>query len=220
MAEPVVPVAAPVRQLMTNPVPIGVAGFALTTFALGLYTCGQFNAKGEVLIYVLAAFYGGLTQFIAGFFALRRGDLFPASFMTTYGAFWFTFVGLNVYVVPHAGAAGAQAASIFLIVWSVITFIFLVASLFTNWVVLVTFAEFMVTLIVLDIASVGASTGLDHVGGYLEMVLGFLAWYIVLGEIVNDMANRVIFPFPLTPFHVQPTVGGDPAAALRDAGAR
>ncbi len=35
----------PSHPFITNPVPVGVAGFALTTFMLGLYTSGQFSAK-------------------------------------------------------------------------------------------------------------------------------------------------------------------------------
>ena len=81
--------------------PVGVAGFALTTFTLGLYTTGQFNAQGEVVVLALAAFYGGLTHFIAGFFALAKGELFAAAFMTSYGAFWFSFVALNLFDVPE-----------------------------------------------------------------------------------------------------------------------
>lgn len=200
------------RNLMANPVPVGVAGFALTTFTLGLYTSGNFNAKGEVVVFALAAFYGGLTQFIAGFFALSRGDLFPAAFMTTYGAFWFTFVALNLYAAPAAGSAAPQAVSIFLIMWTVITAIFWVASFWTNWVVFITFTEFIVTLIILDIGSVANNMGLNHVGGYLEMALGALAWYVVLGEVVNDVSGRALFPFPLTPVHLLPTVQGEPTA--------
>jgi succinate-acetate transporter protein len=202
----------PLRNLIANPVPVGVAGFALTTFTLGLYTSGNFNSKGEVMVFALAAFYGGLTQFIAGFFALSRGDLFPAVFMTTYGAFWFSFVALNLYAAPAAGSAATQAVSIFLIMWTVITAIFWVASFWTNWVVFITFTEFIVTLIILDIASVANNTTLSHVGGYLELVLGALAWYVVLGEVVNDVSGRAYFPFPLTPVHLLPTVQGEPVA--------
>jgi succinate-acetate transporter protein len=202
----------PLRNLIANPVPAGVAGFALTTFTLGLYTSGNYNTKGEVVVFALAAFYGGLTQFVAGWFAMARGDLFPAAFMTTYGAFWLTFVALNLFVVPAAGAAATQAVSIFLIMWTVITFIFTVASFFTNWVVFITFVEFLATIIILDVASVQANSGLQHVGGYLEMVLGALAWYVVLGEVVNDVAGRALFPFPLTPVHLLPTVKGEPAS--------
>jgi succinate-acetate transporter protein len=200
--------ATPVRQLICNPVPIGVAGFALTTFTLGLYTCGQFNAKGIVLVFVFAAFYGGLTQFIAGLFAARRGDLFAAVFMTTYGAFWASYVGLQLYVVPRAGSATAQAVTVFLVVWTVITFIFLLASFFTNWVVLFTFAEFVVTLVVLDISSTMSNTGLADAGGYLTIILGALGWFIVGGEMINDMAKRQIVPFPATPWN-KPAVAAD-----------
>lgn len=197
---------------MANPVPVGVAGFALTTFTLGLYTSGNFNTKGEILVFGLAAFYGGLTQFIAGWFALSRGDIFPAAFMTTYGAFWFSFIALNLFVVPAAGAGAAQAGTIFLVMWTVITVIFCIASAWTNWVVLIVFTEFVATLIVLIIGSWTANTTINHVGGYLEMVLGALAWFVVIGEIVNDVSSRALFPFPPTPWQHAPTVLREPVA--------
>ena len=78
MTETVVSPSQPVeprRSLIANPVPVGVAGFALTTFTLGLYTSGQFDAMGSVLVLALAAFYGVLVQLVAGFFALAKGDL-------------------------------------------------------------------------------------------------------------------------------------------------
>lgn len=213
MAQPVTQAPAAALSRISNPVPIGVAGFALTTFTLGMYTAGIFNPKGMILVFALAAFYGGLTQFIAGFFALARGDLFPAAFMTTYGAFWFTFVALYLFVIPHAGpVAGPQAAGVYLIMWTVITFIFFIASLFTNWVVVIVFAEFVLTLIILDLATLGGMTGLTTVGGYLEMILGALAWFVVAGEIINDVSGRALVPFPVTPFHNLPTVSGEPTA--------
>lgn len=214
MAEPVArtPSPTPVApiQAIANPVPVGVAGFALTTFTLGLYTSGNFNAKGEVLVLGLAAFYGGLTQFIAGWFALSRGDIFPAAFMTTYGAFWASYVALVVYVVPRAGDGASQAATIFLVMWTVITFIFTISSAWTNWVVLFTFTEFLATIIVLDIGSWAANTSITHAGGYMEMILGVLAWFVVCGEIVNDVSGRAIFPFPPTPWQHIATVRGEP----------
>jgi len=192
------------HPFITNPVPVGVAGFALTTFTLGLYTSGQFNPKGELVVMALAAFYGGITQWIAGWFALRRGDMFAAAFMTTYGAFWLSFVGLNLYVAPRIGAAATQAVTIFLIMWTVITIIFTIATLGTNWFVLATFVEFDITLI---IAFIGAGTGIAGVtqaAGYLEMILGAMAWYIVMAEVVNETLKRQVFT--LFPFK-KPLVG-------------
>lgn len=189
-------------SLIANPVPVGVGGFALTTFTLGLYTSGQLNPKGAVLVLAFAAFYGGATQFIAGFFALAKGELFAAAFMTSYGAFWFSYVGLVLYVVPHAGAAAHQAITVFLIMWTVITLIFTLATLGTNWTVLITFIVFDIALILefignAQLTGTAMANSTTKAGGYVEMVLAALAWYIVMAEVVNDTLGRALFPlFP------------------------
>lgn len=192
------------HPFITNPVPVGVAGFALTTFTLGLYTSGRFDPRGELVVMALAAFYGGITQWIAGWFALRRGDMFAAAFMTTYGAFWLSFVGLNLYVAPRIGAAATQAVTIFLIMWTVITIIFTIATLGTNWFVLATFVEFDITLIIAFIGAGTRSAGVTQAAGYLEMILGAMAWYIVMAEVVNETLKRQVFT--LFPFK-KPLVG-------------
>lgn len=184
----------PRRSLIANPVPVGVAGFALTTFTLGLYTSGQFDAKGSVLVLALAAFYGGLVQLVAGFFALAKGDLFPAAFMTSYGAFWFSYVALVQFVVPRAGAAASQAVTIFLIMWTIITLIFTVATLGTNWFVFWTFIVFDIALILACIGSAGSFTGVTKAAGYAEMVLAAMAWYIVGAEIANVTISQGDLP--------------------------
>ena len=189
-------------SLIANPVPVGVGGFALTTFTLGLYTSGRFNAQGAVLVLALAAFYGGLTQFIAGFFALAKGELFAAAFMTSYGAFWFSYVALVLYVVPRAGPGAHQAVTIFLIMWTVITLIFTLATLGTNWTVLITFIVFDIALILAfignaQLSGTATANSLTKASGYAEMVLAALAWYIVMAEVVNDTIGRALFPlFP------------------------
>ena len=195
------PAALHHHPFITNPVPVGVGGFALTTFTLGLYTSGLLNPQGAVLVIALAVFYGGLTQFIAGFFALARGDLFPAAFMTSYGAFWFSYVAVLLFVVPRAGSAAGQAVFIFLVMWTVITLIFTLASLGTNWTVFVTFIVFDIALILADIGAGANSAGITQASGWVEMVLAVLAWYIVMAEIVNETLGRAIFP--LFPFRKQ-----------------
>lgn len=187
----------PSHQFISNAVPVGVAGFALTTFTLGLSTTGMFSPKLAILVLPLAAFYGGLTQWIAGWFALRRGDIFGGAFMTTYGAFWWSFVALNLYVAPRVGTAAGEITTIFLIMWTVITIIFTIATLGTNWFVLFTFVEFDATLIVAFIGSGIPSAGVTQASGYLEIILGALGWYIVAAELVNDMVKRPLIPlFP------------------------
>lgn len=204
------------HQFISNAVPVGVAGFALTTFTLGLSTTGLFSPKLAILVLPLAAFYGGLTQWIAGWFALRRGDIFGGAFMTTYGAFWWSFIALILFVTPRVGTAVGQITTIFLIMWTVITIIFTIGTLGTNWFVLFTFVVFDVTLIVAFIGSGLASVPITHASGYLEMLLGAMGWYIVLAELVSELLKRPVFslfPFkrPLIP-PLNTALAGSPGA--------
>ncbi|MGH8273852.1 MAG: acetate uptake transporter [Gammaproteobacteria bacterium] len=179
-------------------VAVGVQGFAMTAFTLGIYTSGFIDKKGVVLVLALAAFYGGLTQFIAGFFALAKGKTFEATFMTAYGAFWFSYIALKLFVVPHAGAAADQALTFYLIMWTVITFLFTIAALATNKFVFWTFVELTCTFIVVAIGSAYHLPGVTRAGGGLEMLVGGLAWYIVTAGLVNDTAGKTVislFPF-------------------------
>lgn len=188
-----------------NPVPIGVAGFALTVFTLGLYTSGNFDSHGKVLVLTLAAFYGGLTQLIAGFFAAAKGRVFAATFMTSYGAFWISYVGLVMYVVPHAGPAAGQVVALFLIMWTVITLIFTVASLATNKLNLMVFITLSIAIILEDIAAGGGFPLAGVIGGYFEMLLGAIVWYVVMAEMINEMTGKETFP--TFPFKNGPILG-------------
>lgn len=188
---------------MANPTPIGVAGFALTVFTLGLYTSGLLHLAAQILVLAMAVFYGGLVQLTAGFFALRRGDIFPAAFMTSYGAFWLTYAMLNIYVVPRLPAADVtQTVTAYLAVWTVITGIFYAASFFTNWVTVLAFTLLFGAFVVIDIGTATASTPVTHAAGYIEMVLGLTGWYIVAADIINAMVRSVRLPLPPTPWSV------------------
>ena len=72
-----------------DPAPLGLAGFALTTFLLS----GHNASFIPDLIWVgPAIFYGGLAQFADGMFR----NVFGATAFTTYGGFW---MGLGLFIV-------------------------------------------------------------------------------------------------------------------------
>jgi succinate-acetate transporter protein len=207
--------------------PIGAAGFAWCSLALGLATVGVLSPAGAAIILPGTFFYGGIVQLVAGFFALASGASFAAAFLTAYGAFWIGYSAIQVYVAPHivasvlsspanaglskqaiAGLAGhtvAQSIGVFLIAWLVVTLIFSVVSLGTNVVTVTAFALLDVTIVLLLVAYLGASaagaaqTGALHMAGYAEIILAAVAFYLVLAELANETMGRVLFPlFPLT----------------------
>src|SRR5262245_58791027 len=63
-----------------DPCPLGVAGFALTTLLLSFANADIVKEGGAItLVLGLAAFYGGIAQFVAGVFEFRRNNTFGAT---------------------------------------------------------------------------------------------------------------------------------------------
>jgi hypothetical protein len=219
-----VPTAAGSRSI-GHALPVGAAGFAWCSLALGLSTIGVLSSAGSSIILAGTFFYGGIVQLAAGFFALASGATFAAAFLTAYGAFWLGYTAINVWVAPHivssvlsstaskgiapkilaaqAGHDVAQALAVFLLAWLVVTVIFTVASLGTNAVTMTAFGLLNLTIVLLLIAYFGASSagvavsGALKAAGYAEIVLAAVAFYIVLAELANETLGRSVFPlFP------------------------
>src|SRR6266568_7907330 len=78
---------------VADPAPLGLAGFALTTFLLS----GHNASWIPDLIWVAPAlFYGGLAQLLAGMWEFRNRNVFGATAFSTYGGFWLS---LGIFVV-------------------------------------------------------------------------------------------------------------------------
>ena len=60
------------KALMADPAPLGLAGFAFTTFLLSFTNAGIVPAGGAVV--PLAIAWGGLGQLLAGVFEMRKGN--------------------------------------------------------------------------------------------------------------------------------------------------
>ena len=78
-----------------DPAPLGLAGFALTTFLLS----GHNATFIPDLIWVgPAIFYGGMAQFAAGMWEFRNRNVFGATAFSTYGGFW---MGLGLFIIAR-----------------------------------------------------------------------------------------------------------------------
>src|ERR1700742_4865217 len=116
--------AAQVREGWTpaDPGPLGLAGFALTTFVLSMFNAGLVNKAGEPVVLGLALAYGGIAQFAAGMWEFRTGNTFGAVAFTSYGAFWVSFWALITFFAPNIPPEHAAAAiGLFLIAWAIFT---------------------------------------------------------------------------------------------------
>ena len=82
-----------------DPGPLGLAGFAATTFVLSVINANLVSARGIGPVLALALAYGGIAQLLAGMWEFRTGNTFGAVAFSSYGAFWISFFVL-IRVVP------------------------------------------------------------------------------------------------------------------------
>ncbi|MEJ2288325.1 MAG: acetate uptake transporter [Deinococcales bacterium] len=85
---------------LANPAPLGLAGFAFTTWMLSMMNAGWFDAKSMGMVIALAMAYGGTAQLVAGILEFPRGNTFGTVAFFSYGAFWWSFALLWVRSYP------------------------------------------------------------------------------------------------------------------------
>lgn len=179
------------RMKLANPAPLGLAGFALTTWLLSLVNIGVFGETSVPLVLATAFAFGGTAQFVAGMLEFPRGNTFGLVAFCSYGAFWWSFALFVEYFahgVPHAFVGW------YLAMWGVFTFYMWVASLRLNRAVQLVFLPLFLTFFVL---AAGEFTGMKLVttiGGYLGLVTAAFAFYLSAAEVINETHAQTRLP--------------------------
>ena len=73
------------HSLTANPAPLGLCGFALTTWLLSLINNGTFGGENVGLVLAMGFAFGGLAQMLAGLFEFSKGNTFGFTAFTSYG---------------------------------------------------------------------------------------------------------------------------------------
>lgn len=186
---------APPAPAIADPAPLGLAAFALTTFLLSMFNAGLLPEAGEPVVLPLAAFYGGLTQFVAGIWEFRNNNTFGATAFTSYGAFWLTFWALETFYASRIPEDQLPLfVGWFLIAWAVFTAYMWIGSFRVSVAVNIVFTLLTATFLVLGIGDVLGNDTIVVVGGYLGLVTALLAWYASAAGVLNDTIGRTILP--------------------------
>jgi uncharacterized protein len=178
-----------------DPGPLGLAGFAMTTFVLSMFNADLVNKAGEPVVLGLALAYGGVAQLLAGMWEFRTGNTFGAVAFSSFGAFWISFWAFVTFFedsIPpeHAGAA----VGLFLWAWAIFTAYMFVASLRTTGAVALVFFLLTITFILLAAGNSGDHTTMVKWGGYLGLATAVAAWYASFAAVVNSTFGRAIAP--------------------------
>ena len=180
---------------IADPGPLGLAGFALTTFVLSTFNAGLLPKELEPVVLPLALFYGGLAQLLAGMWEFRKNNTFGALAFTSYGAFWLSFATYVKFVAGGLPAESAHSATgLFLLAWTIFTLYMLIGSAKTNTALFLTFIVLEVTFVFLTLGAFMASSTMSTIGGWLGLVTAFLAWYVSAAGLLNPMYKRALLP--------------------------
>ncbi len=186
-----------VLQPIAAPSILGLFGFAGATFMVAANMAGWFGTPDTpFFLFPLAAFFGGLAQFLAGMWAFKARDGVATAMHGTWGAFWMAY-GL-LYFLGAAGYVNIPAGG-----FPELGFWFVILAV-TTWAgVIAAFADNLAMALVLiflaagsTLSAVGMIIGLPTItmiAGWCFIVSALIAWYTATGLMVNSAYGREVW---------------------------
>jgi len=189
-----------------NPAPLGLAGFAATTFMLSVINANLVSHLALAGAISVALAYGGVAQLIAGIWEFRTGNTFGAVAFCSYGAFWISFYFL---VTPVLGLVPKTEVNsiigLYLWTWTIFTVLMFFASLRTTGAIAVVFFLLSITFILLAIGNsalvgtLNTTNGTIKLGGWFGIATAIAAWYAAIAAVISSTFGRDVLPvFPLS----------------------
>jgi uncharacterized protein len=184
---------------LADPAPLGLAGFAGTTFFLSVVNTNMVGGAVITGVLGLAFFYGGLAQLLAGMWEFPRGNTFGAVAFSSFGAFWLSYWYLLQHVLPNLPKDVKlsdidHAVGLYLLVWTIFTAYMTIAATRVSGAVLGVFVALTLTFLALTIGAFAASPGWTKVGGWLGILTALVAWYASLAGVTNATFKRALLP--------------------------
>ncbi|MFA5881925.1 MAG: acetate uptake transporter [Eubacteriales bacterium] len=181
---------------IADPGPLGLAGFAMTTFVLSMVNAKLVPGTIAATFLTLALFYGGTAQMLAGMWEFKKNNTFGATAFTSYGAFWLSLASivlLESLKIINFGADRNIAIGLFLVAWTIFTFYMWIGSFKTNNALVFVFTTLVITYVLLDLAEFKIISS-SVPGGLMGLVCAAGAWYTSAAGIINSTYGRVVLP--------------------------
>ena len=172
---------------LANPAPLGLTGFALTTWLLSMVNAGWYAPTAVPMVLAMALAFGGTAQFVAGICELPRGNTFGFVAFCSYGAFWWSFALFVEFF--HVGVP-ASVVGWYLALWGVFTLFMWFATFYANRAVGTVFLLLWVTFFLLAAGEWTGSTAIHTLGGYTGLLTAMAALYLAAAEVLSETAGR------------------------------
>lgn len=193
--------AGPPKSSLGNPGPLGLAGFAATTFILSCYNAGLLVSTTENVVLPMALWYGGAAQFAAGLWEYATNNTFGATAFCSYGAFWLSFATLSEFWAPKGFASSQDinsAVGIYLLAWTIFTAYMFIGSLRMSYSIIVVFGLLEIAFALLTAGHFNLNptdaANLIKAGGWFGIFCAFAAWYASAAVVINGTFGAQILP--------------------------
>lgn len=193
------------QATIADPIPLGLAGFASARFTVSTVYAGWFRfSPGDLALAIpVALIFGGLSSFLAGMWAFRRGNVLAATVFATFGAFnaswailqWMVLVGL-LPRVANGGDAGS-VSGVLVLTFSLISLYLGLAALAQNpGLAAVLFTMALTHAFLGAWALAPQATWVRIAGGYCGIITSLLAFFMSAALVINSAAGHEAIPLP------------------------
>ena len=174
-----------------NPAPLGLSGFATTTWLLSMINAGWYAPTAMPMVLGMAFAFGGTAQFVAGLCELPRANSFGFVAFCGFGSFWWSFALFVMF--PHL-TVPASFVGWYLALWGVFTFFLWIGTFTANRAVSTVFLLLWVTFLFLALGEWTDIILLHRLGGYCGLATAIAALYLAAAEVINEAHDRVVLP--------------------------
>ncbi len=184
---------------LSNPAPLGLMGFGMTTVLLNIHNTGLFPISAVIM--AMGIFYGGFAQIFAGLLEFRKGNTFGTTAFCSYGLFWITFV----FLVYFNGKFGLDPNPVaftgwYLFFWGLFTFFMWIATWKANRALQVVFFTLTVLFWMLALQHFfGWGGAFATITGIEGIFCGLSAIYLAMAEVINEAYGRTVMPIGTKP---------------------
>jgi len=184
-----------IKDSTSNPAPLGLLGFGMTTVLLNLHNAGLYELNSMII--GMGIFVGGIAQIIAGIQEWKKNNTFGATAFTAYGSFWLSLVA--IWLLPRTTfGAGLKPDEIsmgwYLLLWGLFTAFMFIGTLKLNKALQFVFGSLLVLFILLATGDFTASKTIKTIAGYEGIFCGLSAIYACMAQVLNEVYGKPVLP--------------------------
>lgn len=180
------------QDMTSNPGPLGLFGFALTTILLNIHNAGFYGVT--TMIMAMGIFFGGFAQLLAGIMEWKRGNQFGSIAFISYGSFWLSLV--FIWIAPNFGLPKPTSIEMgcYLLFWGLFTLVFFLQTFNGTKVGMLLFGLLTTLFFLLAIGNFTENHNILKVAGFEGILCGLVAFYEGAACMINEKYKKNILP--------------------------